>query len=146
MAEALVLIVAATVVRRVSPMPKWQGLLGRSRSVRDIPQPLDATRLRRPDEPKELDVYRSVRAAASRLPYDPRCLDRATAGQLMLRRRKHPGVVVIGLAKPSAEDLQESERWKAHAWLVGRSGAVTGGREAVGFVATSCFIPPELAR
>ena len=51
---------------------------------------------------------------------------------MMLRRRGEPGVVVIGLRPSDGE-------WDAHAWLLGRRGAITGGTAAAGFTATTVF-------
>lgn len=79
---------------------------------------------------------RAVRAASRAVPWTPRCLAEATAGQILLRRAGHPGVVVIGL-RPT-----ETGSWDAHAWLLGRHGALTGGRAAAGFTATTVFEVP----
>jgi hypothetical protein len=78
---------------------------------------------------------------ASRLiPFHPTCLAQATAGQVMLRRRGEPGVVVLGLRRPEIEgDGSASPAWGVHAWLVGTEGALTGGSAASGFTATSAF-------
>ena len=75
----------------------------------------------------------AVGAAAVRLPVHTTCLDRATAAQMMLRLRRSPGVVVIGLAP--------SEGWGAHAWLVGQGGCVVGGSEASRFTSATIFAP-----
>jgi hypothetical protein len=57
----------------------------------------------------------------------------------MLRQLGSPGVVVIGL-RPS--DPTPAAPWDAHAWLLGRHGALTGGRAARGFTATTVFQVP----
>lgn|GEM_PF-322744 len=139
--EAMALITAATTVRRLLPMPRWSRLLGESKTVRAVfDTPGDASRFPFAQSPGDRTIARAIRSAGSRMPYDPRCLDRATAGQLMLRRRRRSGVVVIGLAPGGHSD----EKWGAHAWLVGASGVLTGGAEARSFTAASCFVPPDV--
>jgi hypothetical protein len=80
------------------------------------------------------------------LPFEPSCLAQATAGQVMLRRRGQPGVVVIGLRPPTAASPvaefptgEDRDRWGAHAWLMGSAGALTGGPAAEGFTAINVF-------
>ena len=120
-------------------MPKWSRVLGEPRGIGDLPfDPREPQRWQFPRSVGERRIALALRSAGSRLPYDPRCLDSATAGQIMLRRRSHPGVVIIGLASEGTKGQPRG----AHAWLVGDSGAVTGGREAQGFAAASCFVPP----
>lgn len=70
------------------------------------------------------------------MPWTPKCLAEATAGQLLLRQLGSPGVVVIGLRPGEAEPVAS---WDAHAWLLGRRGALTGGPAAAGFTATTVF-------
>ena len=81
----------------------------------------------------------AVRRGSHWLPWSPTCLAEATAGQVMLRRRGGSGVVVIGLRK----DPEDPATWQAHAWLLGRRGALTGGPAATGFTATTVFIQPD---
>lgn len=52
------------------------------------------------------------------------CLDRAIAGHLMLRLRRVPTRLVVGLNK--ADPVEGS-----HAWLVGASGSVVVGGEVM---------------
>lgn len=75
----------------------------------------------------------AVRNACLRLSWEPTCLSQAATGQLMLRRRGGAGVVVIGL-RP-----QFGAQWQAHAWLLGKRGALTGGRAADGFTAATIY-------
>jgi hypothetical protein len=137
--EAGSLIVFATAVRRVAPMPTWSGWLGRSKAPKDtFADATDLSWLAPSHDPAERSVALAIRSAGARLPYEPRCLDRAIAGQLMLRRRRRPGVVVIGLSP------KKTETWGAHAWLVGRAGVITGGREARELSAARCFVPESI--
>jgi hypothetical protein len=135
--EAVVLVTLAAGAQRWIPMPRWSKILGtpvavpdswRGRSIEILPT--------RWASPEELGAARAVRGAARVVPWTPRCLAEATAGQVLLRRAGHPGVVVIGL-KPT-----DSGSWDAHAWLLGAHGALTGGRAAAGFTATTAFEVP----
>lgn len=124
-------------------MPWWSRVLGENSGLTDLDfDPADIGRRRYPRSVGERRVATAIHAASKRLPYKPRCLDEATAGQLMLRERRHPGVVVIGLAT----DSEPGNRRKAHAWLVGSTGTVTGGAAARDYVSVSCFIPHSIRR
>jgi hypothetical protein len=85
---------------------------------------------------EEVRVASAVRSACRRLAWEPTCLAQAATGQLMLRRRGGAGVVVIGL-RP-----QRGAPWQAHAWLLGKRGALTGGRAADGFTAATVYQLP----
>lgn len=138
-AEAMVLLVSATAVRRVVPMPRWSRVLGEPLSVSELPfDPREPAMSQFPSSFGERRIALAVRSAERRLPYDPRCLDSATAGQIMMRRRSNPGIVIIGLLGAGAEGQSR----RAHAWLVGESGGVTGGSEAQDYAPVSCFVPP----
>ena len=143
-AEAMVLLTMAGAAQKWVPMTLWSGLLGqhgevptswRGQAVGVLP--------RRAESVVEVRVARAIRRGAQRLPWHSTCLAEATAGQVMLRRRGQPGVVVIGL-RPNEE--RPSGRWDAHAWLLGAQGALTGGPAAAGFTATTVFeVPGRLA-
>ena len=89
--------------------------------------------------PTERKVVKAIESASRWVPWTPRCLAEATAGQVMLRQFGAPGVVVIGL-RPA--DTAPTHPWNAHAWLLGEHGALTGGRAARGFTATTVFQVP----
>ncbi len=123
-------------------MPRWSRVLGETSAIADLDfDPTDLNTRRFPQSMGERRVALAIRSAGRRLPYGPRCLDEATAAQLMLRRRHHPGVVVIGLAARG----EPGQKRRAHAWLIGSTGTVTGGPAAQGFVAASCFVPRSIA-
>lgn len=109
--EALVLVLVGRVLRRWVPMRRWSRLLGATcvPTVEVVPAVLEG---------REALVARAVTAAAHRV--DGNCLEQAFAGSLMLRLRREPAVVVIGLdrADPASPP---------HAWLVGSSGGVVVG-------------------
>lgn len=118
--EALVLLGLARGLRRWVPMRRWARILGPTGPV--TPTTADPAQ---PPEPSltEWQVCGAIERATARL--DANCLEQAVAGSLMLRARRQPASVVIGLdaADPGAVP---------HAWLVGRSGAVVLGRDETG--------------
>ncbi len=135
-AEAALLLTAAAAAQRWVPMPRWSGVLGKPGAV---PPELRGSAVGgievRAATLAEARVGSAVARASRRLPFEASCLAQATAGQVMLRRRREPGVVVVGL-RPSVESEAD---WGAHAWLLGRRGALTGGPAAAGFTATTAF-------
>ncbi|MCW2791287.1 MAG: hypothetical protein JWO76_385 [Nocardioides sp.] len=134
----MLLLSVGEVLKRRVPMTRWAWVLGRSCAVPDAWRGRRTTLLRsRAASRAEGNVAVAVRRAAARLPWEPTCLAEAFAGQVMLRRRHEPGAVVIGLRRPAEPD----QPWDAHAWLVGRLGALTGGPAARGFTATAVFTP-----
>jgi len=135
-----VLLAAAGAAQRWVPMPRWSQVLGRVTPV--PPQWLGrrnpALGVRVADV-EERRVAVAVRRAARALPWRPTCLAEAVAGQVLLRQAGSSGVVVIGLRRP---DDPAADRWDAHAWLLGRAGALTGGPAAAGFTAAPVFEVP----
>ena len=121
-------------------MPRWSRMLGEVASApgRWRGERVDALPLRWATS-HERKVVKAVHSASRLVPWTPKCLAEATVGQLMLRQLGSPGVVVIGI-RPS--DPAPSGPWDAHAWLLGRHGALTGGRAARGFTATTVFQVP----
>jgi hypothetical protein len=87
--------------------------------------------------PVEGSVVLAVAAAVRRLPWEPSCLSQAATVQFLLRRRGESGVVVIGLRRADPDGP-----WESHAWLLGRSGALTGGPAATGFTPVTVFGDP----
>ncbi len=118
-------------------MPRWSRLLGgigpapdnwRGERIEELPLRWATV--------EERKVVKAVQSASRMVPWTPKCLAEATAGQLMLRQLGSSGVVVVGLRPSDPAPLSE---WDAHAWLLGRHGALTGGRAARGFTATTVF-------
>jgi hypothetical protein len=58
-------------------------------------------------------VGQAVRSAANNTPWESVCLPQAVAGQWMLKRRRIPATLYLGVAKDEAKP----ERLAAHAWL-----------------------------
>jgi hypothetical protein len=136
-AEAMMLLGLASIAQHWIPMPRWSSILGKAAAVPSAWQgePIDALPLGSAT-PAEAKAVKAIRSASRRVPWKPTCLAEATAGQLLLRQLGAPGVVVIGLR---ARDEVTSAGWDAHAWLLGRHGALTGGPAARGFTATTLF-------
>lgn len=136
--QALGLVAAAAAAQKWVPMTWWSRVIG---EVQPVPDEWLGSQIAvlptRAATVTERRVAGSVRRASELLPWDPTCLAQATAGQVMLRQRREPGVVVIGLRRP-----ERPGQWDAHAWLLGRAGALTGGPAARGFTATTVFVPP----
>jgi len=158
--EALVLLCAGGLLQRVVPMRKWSPALGRSAAVPEQWRGRVVTAAPRPGGGRpggagtadagadagavERQVGYAVARAAGRLPWRASCLAEAFAGQVLLRQRGRAGVVVIGLRRVDAAPAQgDAGGWEAHAWLVGRTGFLTGGPAARGFTATSVFELPD---
>jgi len=150
----MVLLTLSAGAQRWVPMPRWSAILGRTGAVPDSWKGQPITRLRhRSASMAEARVAHAVHRAAAMLPWEPRCLAEATTAQVLLRQLGQPGVVVIGLRPPDGGDRDRGDRdrnrdrdrdrtWDAHAWLLGRHGAITGGRAARGFTATTVFEVP----
>jgi len=135
--EAMVLLTVASAAQRWMCMPKWSRVLGTATAV---PAGWRGERIEllplRWATPSERKVVKAVHSASRMVPWAPKCLAEAAAGQLMLRQLGSPGVVVIGI-RPG-EDTSTAA-WDAHAWLLGHHGALTGGRAVRGFTATTVF-------
>ena len=64
----------------------------------------------------------AVRIASRYVPWQTRCLVRAIAGKMLLKRRGIPSTLYLGLAK------EEDGQLAAHAWLRCGGRTLTGGR------------------
>ena len=135
-AQAMALVTVTGAAQKVVPLTRWSRVIGTHAGV--PPQWAQETQHAVPVRSADLDeerVRRAIRRASERLPWTPSCLAQAAAGQIMLRRRGKPGVVVIGLRPADGE-------WDAHAWLLGERGALTGGLASDGFTPTTVFEVP----
>jgi len=77
----------------------------------------------------------AVAAAAARTPWTSNCLARAVAATIMLRRRRVPSTLYLGVAKAAGD----GERLQAHAWVRCGTCIVTGASEAARFSALASF-------
>jgi hypothetical protein len=159
-AVSMVLLTVTAAAQRFVAMPRWSAVLGRPAAVPDAWRSSPVISLpSRWDSPAELQAARAVHAAGRHLPWKPKCLAEAATAQLLLRAMGSPAVVVIGLRPPpttvdapssnhgaplpnGGTPAEQPAPWEAHAWLVGRSGAITGGPAARGFTPTTVFEVP----
>jgi hypothetical protein len=65
-----------------------------------------------------LHIRQSIRRAGRYTPWESTCLVQSIAGKMMLKRRKIPSTLYLGIAK----NEKEKKKLKAHAWL--RSGNI----------------------
>ncbi len=139
-AEALCLLVLFGFAQRFIPIAWWSGFLGCNARIPKHWQGVKTvTAMQRLSVIEERAVAIAIRRAYRRLPFQPTCLAQASAGQMMLRRRGRSGVVVIGMR---LYPISTDKRWEAHAWLLGKCGAITGGKNAHGFTPTNVFEVP----
>lgn len=138
--EAMALLLVAAAAQRWITMPRWSRVIGH---VGAVPSEWRGQRIEvlplRWASASERKVVKAVRSASRLVPWAPKCLAEATAGQVLLRQMGAPGVIVIGLRPGEAA---AAGVWDAHAWLLGRHGALTGGSAARGFTATTVFEVP----
>jgi hypothetical protein len=93
----------------------------------------------RDDDASKRELLRRVRwslgAVSRRAPWRCMCLERSIAGKMMLRARRVPNTLYLGIAR----DAERRRSIRAHAWL--RSGAVsvTGGDGTAHFAIVSTF-------
>ena len=126
--EAWWLLGAARVAVLVVPFRVIAARMGRSRSVA-------ATDLTATERTAATRVEWAVAAAAARTPWTSNCLARAVAATIMLRRRRVPSTLYLGVAKAA----DPGERLEAHAWVRCGAGIVTGASEAGRFSTLTSF-------
>jgi hypothetical protein len=133
--ETMALLSVGSALQRWVPMTWWSPVLG---APGEVPTTWKGSAIQklhaRADDRREYVTARTVRAAAAKLPWHSSCLAEAFAGQVLLRQSGGGGVVVIGLRAKDGDGP-----WDAHAWLLGRKGALTGGPAASGFTPVTVF-------
>lgn len=89
------------------------------------------------DEPRLGELGRrlawAVAVAGRYTPWQTRCLVRAVAGKMLLRRRGIPSTLYLGVARDSDGELA------AHAWLRCGGETLTGGRVAEDYAVIAKF-------
>lgn len=95
------------------PLRRWRKLLG------PLCEPSKSIAL--PD-PAALTLARAVNRAATRLPFTTKCLPRAMALHAMLRSRRLPSLLVIGVLDPIARGSIDD----LHAWVESGNAVVIG--------------------
>ncbi len=125
--EAMAWLVAAYALVRLLPFALFKVVAGPVEHGSTDDQITDG-----PTEPVALAVARAVGSGTRRLPMHSTCLMQALAARMMLRRRRVPSVLVVGVRSRDG-------RPGAHAWLIAGGGAVCGGQEAADFRPIAAF-------
>ena len=92
-----------------------------------------------PDTQKQVQKQFAVRVswaiwtASRHMPWKCKCLVQAMAGKCILKRRRIPSTLYLGLLK------DENEKLKAHAWLRSGDTIAIGGREIDQYKVISTF-------
>jgi hypothetical protein len=115
----------ASVELRVYPRDRTVGLLG-AVGAPSADGPVPAADLRQAER-----IGAMVERVAVRLPWHPTCLRQALAAQRMLRRRRIPSHLHLGVTSPS--------EGAAHAWVTVDGQPVVGGRGVERFVPLAAF-------
>ncbi len=113
--EAALCLTIATLAQRLAPFRYLALTLGESQRELSGAHPALAAGL-------SVRVSRGLLSTAERLPWHTTCLERAVAAKWMLRRRRVPSTLYLGVRR-SGRDLS------AHAWLRSGQAIVTGGIE-----------------
>lgn len=119
--EAVVCLALARLAVRVLPFRRIEPRLG----VRMTELPADA-----PAGAAARRVAWAIEAAARRTPWRSKCLEQAIAGKAMLRRRRTPSTMYLGVAQ---------QPFEAHAWLRVGADTLLGGRVAARFTVVASF-------
>ncbi len=115
--EAAGMLIVSKILLRTVALPRWSTLLGQ-------PTNIDGLNVNgAPAQGSEGAIALGIAQAARYLPGGFTCLERASAGQFMLRLRGNAGAVVIGLKPYGTKPNGDGE---GHAWLVGKTGVLTG--------------------
>ena len=126
--EALLALAAARAALLLIPFRRLTPLLGPARTqAQTVPTLTQAAHARR--------IGWAVAAVASRTPWRSRCLTQALAATALLRRRRIPSTLYLGVAK-SAEPPQDLT---AHAWVRCGEHPITGGDGQRRFTVLSTF-------
>jgi len=113
--EAALCLTLATLAQRLAPFRYLALTLGQSQRELPDTHPPRAANL-------SLRVARGLQSAAGRLPWHTTCLERAVAAKWMLRRRRVPSTLYLGVRRSGPGLI-------AHAWLRSGPAIITGGIE-----------------
>ncbi len=78
-------------------------------------------------------VSRMIQIASRHMPWQSKCLVQAMAAKAMLRKRRVPTTLYLGVAKGNGADLS------AHAWLRSGNQIITGGGNLDLYVVVTTF-------
>jgi hypothetical protein len=126
--EAFVLLGAARLGVLILPFRRLAGSLGAHMKVADATIP-----------PADLHLARmvggAVRSAANYTPWESVCLPQAVAARWMLKRRRIPATLYLGVAK----DVTAPGTLAAHAWVSCGSVILTGAKGHRQYTVVSTF-------
>lgn len=91
------------------------------------------------DDPERVALVRriswAIGAVAKRVPWRTKCLEQALAAKAMLRMRRVPNTMYLGVARNG----EQRSSLDFHAWLRAGTFHVTGGQHVDGFAILSKF-------
>lgn len=122
--EAVVAVTVASVLLRLLRFPRVASRLGRHMAESPPRQDRDNLGSAR-------RVRWAVESAARNLPWKPMCLPQAVGAQWMLRRRRIPSTLYLG--------INPADGYDAHAWVRVGTLIVTGGPRQDRFAVVSSF-------
>lgn len=142
-----------TLLRRVGALPRGQRLLLAQATIalavmrvairtlpfRVIARLLRLERIRSPEphgrgDARAAEIGWALRAAAAHTPWESTCLVQALAGAAILRRRRIPSTLSLGVAREAAD-----RQLIAHAWLRCGDEVLTGDEGRDRFVELTSF-------
>lgn len=82
-----------------------------------------------------LQINRSIRRTSRYCPWESNCLVQSITGKMMLKRRKIPSTLYLGIAR----DGEKESGLKAHAWLRSGKHILTGNKGLKQFTVVSTF-------
>jgi hypothetical protein len=126
LAEAVVCLAIARAAVRVLPF----GMIAPRLGQRMTESPADA-----PSTRAARRVAWAIGAAARRTPWRSKCLEQGIAGKMMLRRRRVPSTLYLGVARPL----------ETHAWLRVGTDTVLGGHDLDRYAVVAAFGDPGRA-
>ena len=120
--EALVLLAFGRAVVLVFPLQRFEWLLGQRHQIANIGD-IELSRY----AGAVARVQHALLAASPHTPWSSNCFAQAIAGKLMLRRRRVPSTIYLGIRRKGCQNLE------AHAWLNAGETTVCGGTETAPF-------------
>lgn len=121
------MLIAATLVKNMLPFRWYAWFLGNKGTSLDIRVQGEV------GIERILPLINALRRGSRYLPLECKCLVNAIAGKAMLKRRRIPSAVYLGVAKNGAGGLD------AHAWLKAGKHLVTGAAGMERFKSLAAF-------
>jgi len=75
----------------------------------------------------------AIATVSRHAPWESKCLAQAIAAKILLRRRRLPNTLYLGVAKTGPDNMI------AHAWLLSEDDMVTGGDSNTGYTVVARF-------